>query len=84
MSIFRMCRLPRQLSLAELTGGVIEMSKSSGAGASSATPAQGAGTTFFIGDEDAKDKQPTANEPDTKASACDLGTEAARKIQDAG
>ena len=59
-------------------GGVIEASKSSRAETSSATPAQGAGTTFFTGDSDAQDEEETAVAgSDANAPACNPSTEAA-------
>ena len=64
-------------SLAELMGGVMEVSKSSKAETSSTTSAKGAGTSFFIGDSDAPDEQETTMvDSDTNASVCNTSAEA--------
>ena len=65
--------------LADLVGRVMEVSKSSGAGAPSSTSAQGAGTTFYIGDSNAEGKQPAATGADTRASVSNISTEAAKE-----
>ena len=59
--------------LAELMGGVMDVSKSLKAETSSAAPVQSAGATFFIGDSDAQEQQETsADDPAANASACTI------------
>ena len=67
-------------TLAELVGGVMDVSKSSKAETSPTAPAQSAGVTFFIGDSDAQEKQEaSADDPAADSSAHTTSSEVVLK-----